>query len=311
VCAQGPWVELAFAGVEWPVTLQANAASDLQAGLHLRGIGVCTLGLAPPGSAPVARITLSLNDANQVVVGIHIQDAMTDKQVARSVDLRTVSPDARALALAQSIDELLRASWIELTIHEPPPSAPPIPEEVQRAIEPKPVPAERLQVLGARFASELYTGGVKLLGADALVVFWLQPRLAFSFALGLRAGLRVDSPHGSIGVSALTASTGLVFPLWPRSARYNLLVHLGGHLAEMTVTGRGAAPTVARTHTGFLVGARFGISGTWRLTEVLRAELTLGPGVALHGVAAKDGLAEVMSTGGVELHGALGIGGLF
>jgi hypothetical protein len=60
-----------------------------------------------------------------------------------------------------------------------------------------------------------------------------------------------------------------------------------------------------------VLGARFGVSGTWRLTEVLRAELTLGPGVALHGVAAKDGLAEVMSTGGVELHGALGIGGLF
>jgi hypothetical protein len=317
-CAKHPWVEVSFDGPGWPAVLRVDAREELEAGLRLRGIGLCPAGAiavdAGTAPAPVARAGVRLDSADHPWVSIDIQDAVTNKRVLRDIDLRAVASDARALVVAQAVDELLRASWVELTLPTAPKPTMPPPPAIARAIE---LPArgapERLQVLGARFASEFYTGGVHLLGADAHVDFWLSERLALAIALGMRLGPRATAPHGSVSVSALTAGVDLQWPVWPRSSSFNLLLSVGGYVAELTLTGRasGERNTRARTRSDFVVSGRCGLSLVWRITELLRLDLTGGPGVAFRGLAATDNGSDIISTRGLELHGALGVGGLF
>lgn len=317
-CTHEPWVELVFDGERWPQRLQADTLADLRAGLRLRNISICSAAEVSEGStpAPVARALLHTTQSDRFVVTIEIQDAVTEKRVLRDVNLSRVSMDARGLTLAQAVDELLRASWIELTLHDEPKTGVPASPAVQEQLAEVAAPShgsgvQRLQVLGARFAGEFYTGGLKLLGADAQVAFWVSEHLAVSVVLGMRAGLRERSANGTLEASAITAGTSVLVPLWPRASRYNLLMSLGGHMGELTLTGHGAATTRTQSRSVLLASLRFGVSGTWKLTDLLRVELAFGPGVAVRGVDATDTGDTVVNTRGIELHGALGIGGLF
>ena len=312
-CTTDAGVAIQFMGDPWPAELEHDAGEDLRAGLKLRGIEVCTVSWQPPtGPAPTARILLSLSAAEHMRVSIEVQDAVTSKRVLRDIELSRVARDARALALAQAAEELLRASWVELTMHDAPPPAVPPPPAIQRAVAPPPAaPSERLQLLGARVASELYTDGIKLLGADAVVAFWVAERLGFSVQLGLRAGMRVSSDHGRIDVSALTASAAVIVPVWERTSRYNLLVGAGGHVAELTLSVRGATGVRAQSQAAFIASARLTLSLVWSITESVRLELSAGPGLPLRRAIAVDSERDVVSTRGAELHGALGLGGMF
>jgi len=226
-CMSDAGIVVAFVGDPWPPELERNATQDLEAGLRLRGIELCVPGAGQ--RSPVARVLLQLSAAERMRVGIDVEDAITSKRVLRDIVLQGVARDARALALAQAVDELLRASWVELTMHDAPEPAQPAPPVIQRAVTPPPAAEEeRLQLLGARAAGELYTGGIKLLGADAIVAFWVAERLGVSVQLGIRAGMRASAERGDVGVSALTASAGVILPVWERRSRYNLLVGLGG-----------------------------------------------------------------------------------
>jgi hypothetical protein len=193
----------------------------------------------------------------------------------------------------------------------PAPAQPPPPAIARAVTPPPPAAPERLQLLGARFAGELYTGGVKLLGADAIVAFWVAERLGISVQLGLRAGARADAAHGQVGVSALTASAGVIVPVWQRRARYNLLVSAGGHVAQLTLTGRGASDVRAQSASAFIASARLTLSAVISLSRALRLDLSAGPGLPLRRAIALDDGHAVVSTRGLELHGSLGIGGMF
>lgn len=316
-CTHEPWIELAFDGPGWSSRLQSDTLADLRAGLRLRAIEVCAAGTASEGStpAPVARVVLHALETSRRGVGIEIQDAVTEKRVLRDVDLQRVSPDARGLTLAQAVDELLRASWIELTMHPEPktgvPASPAIQLKLAELAAPVRPKAERLQVLGARFAAELYSGGLTLIGADAQIAFWVTERLALSVLLGLRTGVRERSAHGTLEASAITAGASLQYPVFARTSRYNLLMSLGAHAGELTLTGHGSAQTRTQSRSVLLVTARLGASAIWRVSDILRLELAVGPGLALRGVTATDTGRDVVSTRGVELHAALGIGGQF
>jgi hypothetical protein len=309
-CGTQPWVELLFEGY-WPVGLPEDVRADLEAGLRLRGIELCAPDLAGPRSHPVARVLLQLTNPERMSVSIEVQDAVTDKRVLRDVDLHRLARDTWGLSLAQGADELLRASWVEITLHDAPPPALPPPAAIERAVVPPPAAPERLQALGVRVAGEVYTGGIKLLGADAIVSLWLTRVLGLSISLGLRAGLVAHAPHGRIESSALTAGAALFLPVLPPTSRYNLTVGLGGHFAELSLTGRGEAPVRTQSRNAFIASGRLLIGAYWRFSDLVRLELSLGPGVPLRTATARDDYHDVTSTRGLELHGSLGLGGVF
>jgi len=307
-CRSDASVTVEFAGDPWPPELQRDASADLEAGLRLRGIELCS----PLTREPAARIVLQLTAAERMRVSIDVQDAITSKRVLRDIELARIARDARALALAQAADELLRASWVELTMHDAPEPAQPPPPAIKRAVLPPPAAEpERLQLLGARAAGELYTGGIKLLGADAVVAFWVAARLGISVQLGLRTGLQAQAEHGTIDVSALTASSSVIVPVWERTSRYNLLVGLGGHVAELTLTGRGPSSVRAQSQSTFVASGRLTLSAVVSITRALRLDLSAGAGLPLRRAVALDTARAVVSTRGLELHGSLGLGGMF
>lgn len=317
-CARDPWVELAFEGDGWSVALQADMTEDLRAGLRLRGIGLCADGQGTGnGVAPVARAVLDSEGGERFQVAIEIQDALTEKRVSRNVELRRTAPDARALVLAQAVDELLRASWVELTIPNAPEPTRPPPAAVRKVLEERQgpgapaSPSKRFDMFGARVASELYLGGLELFGPDAQIAAWIDERLALSIALGVRMSPVIRSAHGTIDASAWVVSGALRVPVWPRDSRINLLGSVGGQLAALTMVGRGDYPARARTRHGIGVTAQFGLVVTWQLAGLIQLEAELGPGLALRGVTATDTAREVASTRGLHAHGALSLGGLF
>jgi len=311
-CGSEASVLIRFLGEGWPAELARDTRDDLRAGLRVRGIGLCTAEdtITTP---PVATVVLHWNPFDAPLVSVEVQDELTNKRVLRDLRLATIAPDARALALAQAADELLRASWVELRLQDAPEPARPAPQVVQETVQLPSVgsaPQPQTKVLGARFAGEIYGGGLRLLGADAFITFWLADHIALSVAIGARASERIQAPHGSIDASALTASAGLMVALWPRDARFNVLINAIAHVGELALTGRGNMVNVrSQSQMAFIASGRLDVTSVLRLTEGLQIELGLGPGASLRAASAFDTESSVISTRGLELHGTLGLGG--
>lgn len=311
-CGSEASVLVRFLGEGWPAALVRDTRDDLRAGLRVRGIGLCS-----PEDAvvtpPVATVVLHWNPFDAPLVSVEVQDELTNKRVLRDLRLGVIAPDARALALAQAADELLRASWVELHLQDAPQPARPAPQVVHQTVQlpsMQSAPATQTKVLGARFATEIYGGGLRLMGADAYIAFWLAEHFGLSVAIGARASARIQAPHGSIDASALTASAGAMVALWPRDARFNVLINLLAHVGELALTGRGNMVSVrSQSQMAFIASGRLDISSVLRLTEGLQIELSLGPGVSLRAASAFDTESSVISTRGLELHGTLGLGG--
>jgi hypothetical protein len=279
--------------------LANDTSDDLRAGLRVRGIALCTV---------------ADSFTTQPVATVLVQDELTNKRVLRDLRLANIAPDARALALAQAADELLRASWVELRLSDAPEPAREPPAVVQETVEQlpgnDPAGPGLTKVLGARFAGEIYGGGLRLLGADAYIAFWLAQHLGLSVAIGARAAQHIEAPHGSIDASALTASAGLIVALWEREARFNVLLNLVAHVGELALTGRGNLTDVrSQSQMAFIASGRLDICSVLRVTEGFQIELGLGPGMSLRAASANDTTRVITSTRGFELHGTLGVGG--
>jgi hypothetical protein len=311
-CAGGgrPWVALSYEGADWPRALRENAAADLRAGLRLRGIDVCAPD-ASTNSKPVARVELRMSGTERVLVSIDVYDAITNKRVLRDVDLHRATPDARGLLLAQAADELLRASWVELTLHDAPEPATAPPPAIVEVIQSEPLAARPATIVGARGAFEYHTGGETWLGADAIVELWLSRRLGASIAAGLRSGLPADAPHGRIESSAIVASADLLTPLWSAASRYNVCVMLGMQAADLALSGRASSPAHGYSRRGVALSARAGVLASFRPSPRLRVAVEVGPGLPLRAVAAYDTGQRVSSTSGLQLRATLGLGGVF
>lgn len=67
--------------------------------------------------AALTRVTIACASEG---ITIRVDDGVTQKSLARTVDLATVAPDARTRLLALATAELVVASWIELTLDAPP-----------------------------------------------------------------------------------------------------------------------------------------------------------------------------------------------
>lgn len=88
-------------------------------GAELRMDGVSEIAEAPLGehsSTSVARLRLERPRCvpDETTIVVHLVDPLTDKSLARGVDLSATSPAARSRVLALASAELLRASWAEV-----------------------------------------------------------------------------------------------------------------------------------------------------------------------------------------------------
>ena len=221
----GAWIYLNFSGSAWSPAEEENVLRELRVELGRRSLAVClrfTAGMAPP---PTAVVTLLANDLDRVsIVPSQMQDEGDFS--GRTLRVGAVPKDARALAIAQAVDEVLRSERAE-TAASPPslfePSPGPAPSAAsQHAAEPsRPLPPESTPPTRAREV------------ANEAAPPSPSPRLRFGLAVGptvqiapssatgaekgaivLGGTLRASVSHGRFGGSlgvVLAQSTELTF----------------------------------------------------------------------------------------------------
>lgn len=103
----------------------------LEEGGDAAGVGVAVVRIAAAPCAPEA-----------ASFDVAVEDRVTRKQVRRVLDLAATASESRPRALALAVAELLRASWAELAVDDPPPEAPPALVEAMRLrwLRPRPEP---------------------------------------------------------------------------------------------------------------------------------------------------------------------------
>jgi hypothetical protein len=304
-CARAgqPWISVAFDGPAWTRELETSVLADLRAGLRLRGIGACALG-GQGSEPPLGLLELKALAADRIAVSIELHDALTKKRVLRDVNVREVAVDARALAIADAADELLRASWAELALADAPTLSRPAPPEVKRAVRSSLARAAidaRDHTLCALAAGEYHGGGTRLLGADlALGLFWSE-RFGAELGFGLREGLRERATRGSVDTRALLGAGDLLAALSPRERALVLLGRLGVALASVRMRGLAYKDAVGFEREGLDVHARLGLRALLALGALFALRADIGLGVPLQSLQARDAGQVVTSTGGAQL----------
>ncbi len=316
--AEGPWVLVVapaagVAGLDVPAFLERLGIE-----LSSRGIELCVDEPAKASSPPLATIRLaapapaSPGAARPVAVGldIEVRDAVTAKRVAREVDLAGVPPDGRSVVVALAADELVRASWAELSLPRAPPPALELSPRAREAIAlaTEPPPRAFGAGLGARAGGEWWTGGLALYGGDATVALRPTPATSIELALGARFAPDVSAPHGTLGASAITARLGggvrlahgpVDLSIHLRAGAY--LVRLEGVAAPGAPEGEGSsARSVALTlEAGPALAIPLGGRGATLVTDV-------GLAGAMRGVAGSDDGEAVAGVSGIGVVASLG-----
>lgn len=305
-----PWVSVAFDTPSFGSAHEARVLEDFRAGLSDRDIDVCPAS-SGPGHPAVAAVHVTETTATSVGVSVEVRDAVTQKRVARDVDLSAVPKDGRAFAVALAADELLRASWVELAIERARRPVRPPPPEVTAVVE-STLPARRARGsrLALRAAAEHFGGGQTHFGVDAAFKAALAPRLRLELSAGLREALVASAPNGRVVASALAASAMLGVVLF-ETPSFEIALDGGGRAAWARFRGEATGDAVESELTGLAAYARAGLGAAARVAGPLWIELGASAGLPVRSLGARDGDRVVTAISGAEIAGRLGLAAEF
>lgn len=295
------------------VSFGQSVLEQLRAGLRSKHIFVCARDEAPP-EPPIARVVLASRSPQRVVVSVEVADALTQKKLARDVDLSTVPEDARPLTLALAAGEALRASWAELALSTAPRPKRRVPREVRVAVHESLAPGpERLPSLsiGAAFAGEWYAAGQHQLGIDARFALFFGPVVFARARAGLRSAADVASEHGTIHSRALAFALGPGVALTPRGHTFGVDALLDCDVTRVKFVGSAVAGARGRSVAATAVYVRGALAGWFAPDPMVRISLGLSSGVPARSAVVDDGSSSVSGLDGVLLGASLGFGGQF
>lgn len=217
-------VTLAFVG-EWTGQVKDGALSDLSAALGPQRMGVCLHAEGPTSDKSVSSVRVELLEGHRVK--IEVDDALTQKTVARDIRLDSPTDSASALIVAVAIDELLRATWAELSFKQEPPqeSGPEaLPSEKQKAGAPRPgdtetqgFPSQRLALEGA---VDAFVEGSVFFGANIVYGRSFEKIEWSAFAGPRLVRAKNASELGEVRADALTFGAAVSMPLIATKAFY-------------------------------------------------------------------------------------------
>lgn len=250
-----PWVQVVFAGSAWSPALRNAVLRELGVELERRSLALCAEPEPNAASVPEQRVTLLADDAQRIAI-IPASLEHEGGFVGRTVVVGNIPEDARALAIAQAVDEALRSESTR-------PSPSPLP--------PKPAPS----ALAATTTAAAPKLGLGLALAPTLqvapAVFDGATRASLAPGLLLRLSLLSSNLGGSLGV-ALTRTSELAYehvviretrvPLdaslrWRvRSGLFEAMMDLGALAAWVDYDRSGSEGT----NRGFELGGRAGLS---------------------------------------------------
>jgi hypothetical protein len=296
--AEGDYLEMSLEGA-WPDGAGGAIFAELEAALRVRGIELCVASSSP--SRAIARVRFEHGPDAHVI--IRVFDRVTDKEVSRSVLVADFGPSARSLALAVAADELVRASWAELTLEDSPVRAAEAPAVVRRAVRETSVvstaqPTERW--LSLSFTFNAYTGGELQLGGSLGLERWLSSRVGIRILAEGRASLLREGEFGRVRGRVVSAGLDLLVRLSkprPLSVAWALGAQVGWiHFATEAAPGGSASD-----QSSALVGVRTGLSLRYSM-GVVRFALEGGIGAPIVGAAAQDGSRTLTGASGFQTY---------
>ncbi len=270
---------------------------------------LCT---SAPGdrSKPLARIRVTLREG--AAASIRIEDAVTKKTVERAVDVGELPADGRALPIAIAADELLRASWAEVSLRPEVENAKePVPPVVRASVAPPklPLPFVRRTELGLRATVNVYGGGQTHLGgalyARRDLGSWITGE-AFGYA---REAMPVTAADGSIRTHAWGGGLSLDLHLL-RAGVARFGVKAGAELGYVLFEGSARAGARAAEFGSVVAFGHLGAIGAFDAGPVRISAAILGL-APFRSAAALDGAEAATSVGGPGAEAALGAGVAF
>jgi hypothetical protein len=273
--------------------LRDALVSQLRAALSRRSLDRC--------DESIATIVLATSDESAVRIAIVVRDAITNKTIERTAKLGDIPRDARAFALAQMSDELLRASWAELAVEDAPPPVVVVPGPVREQI-PVAKPATTRLGIDVAIAIDHFTESYDQIGVDGMLHVWFLPRLGLVVRGGPRFALAQTTSAGPlVGNGALT-SIGPAFTLG-RWSRFTLGIEaeigmLYARLESHTRSADGIAAIIVGT-----------AQASFRVAPHVHVGVSIGGGGALRGVRVTDGTRDLAGPAGGLFTVRSGIGG--
>lgn len=287
---------------------RARLVAQLGAGLEARHIQLCDAASAEASAAAGASSEVALSVTSTDVVLVAVRDTVTGKRLVREVPLGAVPPDARPLTLALAVDELLRASWIELALPDAPAPARPVAPEIAASARLPPAGAatSRAWELGAGLAAERFGGGTRQAGVDLLVRAAPARPLWLHAALGLRRAADVRAADGVVHATSVGVDVGAEVVLPPTGQRWRLALGASGRLLRASLSGEPRADAHGADAAATAVYLCAGLRGAVRLGRAFGLSLGAGFGVPVRGVDVLDGATRVAGLSGSMLSLALG-----
>jgi hypothetical protein len=222
-------------------------------------------------------------------------------------------PDGRPLALALAIDELVGASWPELTRADAPLEKPELPE-VERPIAPEPaapVPSAPRVEIGAGVSGETYGRGSDYLGGDIFAIFWVVPQLGFDARAGLRAVSTVPVDGAAVRSDAVVIAIGPTVRLMTLRDRLGLDFAEQLDFVHLRFTGEAKWPLVGADGAATAIYAKSRLRGWVAMPAGLRLVAEAGVGASLRSVQVVVGDVVVAGADGMQLSATLGVAGAF
>jgi hypothetical protein len=231
---------------------------------------------------------------------IRVGDLITDKRLERTINLARIPADGRPLAVAASTDELLRASWAELTIPDAPPPVMTPPPAVVRAVaaRARPQPARPSIVEAGLVATgDDFFGHRAGVGGEAWVGAWCLPRLALELRFTADEGLPRSSRDGSARADTLGPGAAVVVALRDHDAPLGVRLEAAAEALRVHLVGMTSGAATASEAALWTGVAGVTVRG-WARTGPVSWSVGLGAIAAVHAVAATDNGATVTAIEG-------------
>ncbi len=309
--------------------------ADLDAGLESRGFDACDARTAGAGGA-IARVELIASSTIAVLIRAEVFTAVRSKDLERDVSLERVTDDGRALAIAVSIDELVRAGLDELSMARRAWVRPaPAPAEKKPEEKPQPTPEVKARIevpaeeviseepaelarveessparilAGVRAHYESFGGGLAHFGGE-LYLRWLPLEMvALELSGGPRTRETTALANGTISARALSFAVTPSFIVVPFED--GLEVSLAAGVRGLWLEYRGNATVLGATAhagSGLALYAEGGLNLALALFARMRLELRVCAGAPLRSFTAREGERVATGASGIELSGSTGL----
>lgn len=306
-------------------TRLAEATLDALRATLFEGVSAC---MASEVETHTVTATLHVRPAVSSVgeadVTLEIADRATEKSLSRHLPLETFPADSRALALAVALDELLRASWLELSLaqaRERHAQAPAVVQQVARTEVEKAVQSSDLRPrdgdagAAAYFAQvgvRAFAAGEAWFGPDLGLSMPLPARWTVTATIGARQGLFHRSELGRVRLIGAASSVLGQRRLVDRTD-YDLTLDLGVAVLVAQVGAIAANASAddrtpyARNTVAAWGAVQGGTTATLALTDNVRLRLAVALGLSVFPIIVSEGSEPpTLDTRGV--FGALSLG---